>query len=186
MNVISFIKCLFQLFLYNPVKMLLSSVARSLEWQFSWIFLLAVILWFEYNVTYFFDTHNLWDVCTLPKTQMFKIWHYLLSVLGVFRWCHTHHIYGHTRHKGFSGIEKKNEPSFDIILLGIKAYISNTLIVINFLELTQPHSRLLDLCKTHSKLMSKICHTRHTTYWLILYIYQKGEKALFVLNYKST
>ena len=42
-------------------------------------------------------------------------------MLGVFRQCHTRHIFGHTRHAGFSGIEK-NEPSCDIILLGIKAY----------------------------------------------------------------
>ena len=74
-------------------------------------------------------------------------------MLGVFRQCHTCDIYGHTRHARF-------EPSFDIILLGIKAYISNILIVINLLELTQ---RLLDLHKTHSKVMSNICHTRHTT-----------------------
>ena len=38
-----------------------------------------------------------------------------------------------------------NEPSCDIILLGIKAYISNTLIVINLLELPQPHSETFGL-----------------------------------------
>ena len=37
-------------------------------------------------------------------------------------------------------VQKKNEPSYDIILLGIKANISNTLIVKNLLELPQPHS----------------------------------------------
>ena len=52
---------------------------------------------------------------------------------------HKHHVYGHTGSVGFSGIEK-NEPSCDIILLGIKAYISHTLIVTNLLELPQPHS----------------------------------------------
>ena len=52
---------------------------------------------------------------------------------------HTSHLWSHISLRLFWD-RKKNEPSFDIILLGIKAYISNTLIVINPLELTQPHS----------------------------------------------
>ena len=40
---------------------------------------------------------------------------------------------------------KKNELSCDIIHLGIKTYISNALIVINLLELQQPHSETFGL-----------------------------------------
>ena len=64
-------------------------------------------------------------------------------MLGVFLQCHTGHVYGHTRHAGFSW--KKNEPSCDIILLRIKACIPNTMIVINLFELPQPHSETFGL-----------------------------------------
>ena len=52
-------------------------------------------------------------------------------------------------------VQKKNEPSYDIILLGIKANISNTLIVKNLLELPQPHSETFGITqKSCSKLVT--------------------------------
>ena len=56
---------------------------------------------------------------------------------------HTSRLWSHTSQRFFW--HKKIEPSCDIILLGIKAYISNTLIVINLLELPQPHSETFGL-----------------------------------------
>ena len=56
LKVISFIKCLFQLLSYNPIKLLLSS---NTEWQFSLLLLLAV--WYCHLSTmplFFFDSNT--------------------------------------------------------------------------------------------------------------------------------
>ena len=56
---------------------------------------------------------------------------------------HTSRLWSHMSHRFFW--HRKNEPSCDIIFVVIKAYISNTLIVINLLELPQSHSETFGL-----------------------------------------
>ena len=68
----------------------------------------------------------------------------------MFKQCHTCHVYGHTCHTGFSGIEKKRanlwyNPS------RYNDCHSDTMIVINLLELPQPHSETFGLTQDSLK-----------------------------------
>ena len=107
LKAVSFIKCLFKLLLYNPVKPLFVlcciKLSKTIFMAYTSCCGIAVrvwchiFLWSEHiqhiNRVFLFitlniyipDPYNLWDICTLPKTQMFNVCNQLLIILGVFQ-----------------------------------------------------------------------------------------------------
>ena len=164
LKVMSFIKCLFQLLLYNPVKLvILCCIKLGMTIFMAFNSCRGIVIRVQQshichrsehiqciNTVFSFITFT-YQIYTIFETSAPYERHRCLKfAINCFQYQGfsddvTHVTFMVTHFIQVFLAQKRNKPSCDIILLGIKAYISSTLIAINLLELPQLHSETFGL-----------------------------------------